>query len=332
MIARSVGLVDALRMACPSGEVEADVPLSQLTRWGVGGSAQVVASPNSVEEVQSVMRVMQSRPEPMCVLGEGSNVLFDSAGFAGVIVRIGDGLSDATCSGTDLTVQGGASVPDVAWLSADLGLAGIEHIVGIPGTIGGLVIMNGGSLRRSIGDHVASVSCVDNRGQVSKLTTGECDFSYRSSSIGLRGAVVVEVVLSLSRGDREEVSKLNEAILEARSAKFPSDQRTCGSTFLSSPQLYSSIGPPGFAIEAVGLKGTRRGGAHISWDHANFFVNDNGATSDDLLWLIALARNTVRESSGVEMDCEVRYISPSGEVVPAHVAALRMFGSDLMLE
>jgi UDP-N-acetylmuramate dehydrogenase len=277
------------------------------------------------------MTIMRTRDEAFCVIGDASNVLFDSAGFRGVVMRIGRRMSAIDIRDDLVTAQAGVAVPELAWRAGRAGLTGIEHTVGIPGSLGGLVLMNGGSLRQGIGSHVETIVCVDPGGEVVEMTGEDCEFTYRSSKLQGSGLAVVEARLRLTRGDPVESVQTMESILASRAARFPMDVPSCGSTFVSNPAMYESLGTPGHAIEAVGLKGARRGGAQISDLHANFFVNTGGATSDDMLWLIALARNSVRHSTGFDMDCEVRYVAPNGAVGPAHEAALERWGANLIL-
>lgn len=321
-------LFERLEIAAP-GAVERDVDLAALSRWRIGGRAAIMVEPGSADEVAAVARLMAQSEAPFLVVGGTSNVLFDTAGFDGVLMKIGPKLSGLTIEGETATVEAGMAVPDLAWELGRRGLRGIEHTVGIPGTIGGLVMMNGGSQRKGVGDHVASVLCADMRGEVFRLTGEECEFSYRGSSLQHRDCIVLSVTLRLEQGDADaSVREMND-IIQERAAKFPSDVPSCGSTFLSNPSMYQTVGAPGHAIEAVGLKGLRRGDAQISPRHANFFVNNGRATSDDVLWLIAVARNTVEDVTGYLIDCEVRYVSPAGAVVPAHVAASARWGGTL---
>lgn len=290
----------------------------------------VVVEPRDRDEIARVLQAMAERPEPLRVVGSGSNVLFDSNGFFGVIMLIGARLAQMRIDGDRVWAQAGISVPELARAVGQHGLTGIEHTVGIPGTLGGLVLMNGGSQRKGIGSHVERVVCVTLDGAMIELDQEACEFSYRHSRLQSVDAVVAEVTLALEPGDAEVIVLEMDEIVASRSARFPEELPSCGSTFLSNPAMYATVGAPGHAIEAVGLKGIRRGDAQISPQHANFFVNLGSATSDDILWLIALARNTVRQVTGYTMDCEVRYIDPEGEIRPAHEAASERWGEDLV--
>ncbi|KRA26138.1 hypothetical protein ASD65_15680 [Microbacterium sp. Root61] len=295
--------------------------LSEVSRWQIGGPALVVVEPRSIAEAADVVALMRDRIEPMLVVGDMSNVLFDSDGFDGVIIRIGRSLSTMRALGTMVHAEAGIAIPQLARATADLGLSGLEHTVGIPGTLGGLVTMNGGSQRKGIGLSVARVTCLDRSGNVLEFTQSECQFGYRSSTLQRPDLIVAAVELQLEPRDSIEVHAEMDEVVESRRARFPEDLPNCGSTFLSDPSMYEIIGAPGKAIESVGLKGYSYGGAQVSPQHANFVVNTGGATSDDVLAVIHHIRETVHRSTGFAMDCEVRYVSPDGDVVPAHIAA-----------
>jgi UDP-N-acetylmuramate dehydrogenase len=303
--------------------VRLGVALSEISRWRIGGVATAVAEPKSIVEASEILGLLSHRPEPLLVVGEMSNILFDSAGFDGVLLRIGDSLSAVRREGTLVRAEAGVSVPGLARLTADMGLSGLEHTVGIPGTLGGLVAMNGGSQRKGIGLNVEQVKCLDRDGNAFELTHAECEFAYRSSSLQHLDAVIVEVDLRLTPRDPDAIHAEMDGVVESRKSRFPEELPNCGSTFLSDPAMYESIGAPGRAIESAGLKGYMRGGAQVSVQHANFVINTGGATSDDVLAVIGHVRDEVFRATGFAMDCEVRYVSPDGNIAPAHVAAGR---------
>lgn len=313
-------LIESLEAVAP-GATSLDVELAQLSRWRIGGNAAVVVEPRSTREAADVLAVVSDLMIPVVVVGDTSNVLFDSRGFNGVVIKIGLAMSDMSVEGTAIWAQAGISVPSLAQAAGKHGLTGIEHVVGIPGTLGGLVLMNGGSQRRGIGENIQKVVCANAAGELFELDQSACGFAYRRSSLQGQRVVILEVELRLAFGDRASILKRMEAILTERSAKFPSDYPNCGSTFLSDPQMYASVGPPGRAIEEAGLKGYRVGDAQVSEKHANFLLNLGSATSDDMLQLIALIRKAVHARTGYLMDCEVRHVSPTGDIRPAHEVA-----------
>lgn len=313
-------LAGALEQIVPGG-VRTGVDMATVSAWRIGGPADVVVEPHTAEQVAGVLRLMSDRQEPLLIIGETTNLFFDSQGFHGVLLRIGPRLSQVSIDGRQVRAQAGARVPELVRSLAEAGLGGIAHAGGVPGTIGGLVLMNGGSQRKGIGTHVASVLVADAAGDLQRIDAEGLGFSYRRSRLQGEGSVILDAVLELEPGEPEELIAEIDAIIASRAAKFPLDLPNGGSVFLSDPAMYEIVGPPGQAIETVGLKGLTEGGAQISPKHANFIVNLGGATDDDVLRLVATARNKVRKSTGFTMDCEVRHVGTDGRLRPAHEVA-----------
>ncbi|MDO9081188.1 MAG: UDP-N-acetylmuramate dehydrogenase [Desulfuromonadales bacterium] len=298
-------------------------PLRDYCTWRIGGPADLLVEPQNIAQIQRLRRFAYQHDLPCVVIGQGSNLLFSDAGVRGIILRVGQHLARLQIEGDRINAEAGVWVPALARKAQQAGLTGMEHIVGIPGTVGGLVLMNGGSHRQSIGDLVEGVTLVTLEGEIQELSAAACDFSYRHSALQGSGGVVVKVDLLCPHGDRRTIRQTMLADLRERRGKFPLRTPNCGSVFLSSAAMHASVGPPGRIIEERGLKGRRVGGAEVSLQHANFIVNRGGATADDVLTLITAIRAEVRNAIGFELDCEVRYVSPTGEIMPAHRACPR---------
>jgi len=301
------------------GHLQFNEPLAQHNSWKIGGPADLLVEPETVQQVAAVLKSAKTGNIPVVVIGQGTNLLFDDAGVRGVVLKIGAAMGDITIDGQRIVVGAGAWVPQLARLSMRAGLTGLEHTIGIPGTVGGLVMMNGGSQRKGIGENVVRVTVVDADGNIRQLTREDCAFSYRHSALQDSGCVVVEAELECPLADVAEVRQSMLDDLRSRRQKFPRKQPNCGSVFLSTAQMHASVGPPGKIIEDAGLKGTRIGKAQVSPQHANFIVNLGGASSSDVLRLIDHVRKTVYACIGFELKCEVRYVSPSAEIEPAHL-------------
>ncbi|WP_417310552.1 UDP-N-acetylmuramate dehydrogenase [Devosia sp.] len=323
-------LLAALRLT--GAAVTSGVHLAPLSRWKIGGRAAALVEPDTPEQAAAVLRVMANRTEPLFVMGDASNVLFDSAGFAGVVLRISRRMSALRISGSRVWAEAGIWMPQLARRAGSAGLRGLEHTIGIPGTLGGLILMNGGSLRKGIGLNVLAVHCAGADGECFTLDQAACGFDYRTSALQRMRAVVLAADLELEPEDSAAIRRDMLAIMRERRAKFPQSLANCGSTFLSTSQMHATIGPPGRAIQDAGLKGIRRNGAQISPMHGNFLVNTGGATSDDILWLIALIRQTVKARTGFLMDCEVRHLAPDGRLRPAQFAADERWGDARLAE
>lgn len=305
------------------GRVRADQLLCRHNSWQIGGPADLLVEPATAEQAVTIVKFVRQHKIPLVVIGQGTNLLFDDAGVRGLVVKIGEQMSTIRISGQRIVAGGGAWVPQLARLSMRAGLTGLEHTIGIPGTVGGLVMMNGGSQRKGIGENVVQVTIVDATGEVRQLSRSDCEFSYRHSALQGSGCVVVAAELECPQGEPQDVRREMVSDLRTRRQKFPRKQPNCGSVFLSSAEMHASVGPPGKIIEDAGLKGFRLGQAEVSHQHANFIVNLGGATSADVLALIRHIRQTIRQRIGFELNCEVRYVDPSGELQPAHIRADR---------
>lgn len=210
---------------------------------------------------------------------------------------------------------------------AQAGLTGAEHMIGIPGTLGGLICMNGGSQRKSVGDFLVRVRSVSPSGELITFTKDQCGFAYRESIFQRNQHIIVDAEFEYPIAESSRDVKRNMlSILRDRRLKFPKKLPNCGSVFVSNPAMYADYGPPGAVIERCGLKGLVRNKAQISPMHANFIVNNGGASAKDVLYLIHLVRETVKKETGYLMPAEARYVAPNGEIIPAHEKAQQFYG------
>jgi len=289
-----------------------EVPLRNLCHWKIGGPADYVIEPRSAEEAAAAQRIAKEANVPFLVIGHGSNMLFDDAGYRGIIIKLGSRMSRCSFSGSRVRAEAGIWGPKLARACAVRGLTGLEHIAGIPGNLGGLVYMNGGSLRKNIGDTVVCVDILDEEGRRTAVSAAECHFSYRHSAFQGKKCVVLGVELELQQSTPGEVRRKMLDILKERRGKFPLALPNCGSVFSNEPRLYEEYGPPGMVIEQTGLKGVRIGDAEISGRHANFIVNRGWASSADVFALVRHIRRKVLERTGFLLHCEVCYAAPDG--------------------
>ena len=298
-----------------------NAPLNCYSSWQIGGPADLLVEPATKQQVATVVHFARQQELPLVVIGQGTNLLFADDGLRGIVLRIGQHLSYCSIAGQRIIAGAGLWVPQLARQSMQAGLAGLEHTIGIPGTLGGLVLMNGGSQRKGIGENVVRVTVVDRDGELVDLDRQQCQFAYRHSALQGTGAVVVEVELECPAGDRRQVRHAMVTDLRERRHKFPRKLPNCGSVFLSTAEMHASVGPPGKIIEEAGLKGARIGQAEVSRQHANFIINLGGATAAEVLALIERVRRTVREKIGFDLKCEARYVAPDGRILPADQAS-----------
>jgi len=291
------------------GYVHRSEPLKDHCTWQIGGPADFIVEPQNIDQLCLLRKFIYDNKVNSIVIGEGSNLLFDDKGFRGIAIKITRAFSELTIKKNIVIAQTGMAVSRLARTLGLRGLAGIEHTVGIPGTLGGLIAMNGGSQRKNIGEVVTSVTVVDVWGKCLMLSQSECEFSYRASAFQKQDWIIVEAQLLLYHDDPAQIRKRLLEILRQRREKFPRREANCGSVFLSTKDLYEQAGPPGKIIEDAGLKGLCVGGAQVSKKHANFIINTGEATASDVKKLIEEIKTAVHKKTGQRLQCEVKYIA-----------------------
>ncbi len=297
-------------------EPKTDEPLSRHSTWRIGGPADVLVEPTAWDQVGTLLRYADENDIPALVIGKGSNLLFDDRGVRGIVIVIGRRLARIAIEGTVVQVEAGISASRLARATALSWLCGLEHIVGIPGTLGGLVVMNGGSLRQAIGDAITEVRTIDRRGDSHVYRCDECDFAYRQSRFQREDRIIAGVTLELTSGNRTAILSQMREILRERRRKFPLTLPSCGSVFKGDAELLRRSGPPGAVIESLGFKGTRIGDAVVSSLHANFIVNVGSARARDVLALVRLIRQRAFDTLGHTLTCEAKHVAPDAHVRP----------------
>jgi UDP-N-acetylmuramate dehydrogenase len=281
-------LASELRAAGFRGEILEEEPLAAYTTWRIGGPAEILASPADRDDLVSALRWAHSSGAPWRVLGNGSNLLIRDEGVRGIVFRLRRALQEARADGDRVRAGAGASLAAVANLAAQSALSGLEFSAGIPGTVGGALIMNAGWHEHEIGIVVEDVEYLRPDGAVEDLPRAACAFAYRSSSLRGRGGIVLggTFVLAADRSDR--IRERLAAYVSARRKTQPVDLPSCGSVFLK-PEGDSA----GRLIEQAGLKGLRVGDLEVSPKHANFFVNLGRGTARDALALVERVEDEV---------------------------------------
>lgn len=274
-----------------------DVSLKNYTTYGVGGNAKRLIEVTSVEQLIEVMK--EVREERYIVIGKGSNTLFDDAGFDGTVIV--NKIQFIEWSETEVKVSGGYSFSMLGSAAARNGFTGLEFAAGIPGSVGGAVFMNAGADRMEVKDVIKSVTFLHPTGQIQELQKEELNFSYRNSSFQEMPGVILSAVFALNKS--EEASKTVKKIVDYRIQTQPYRSKSCGCTF-KNPVSVSA----GKLIDECGLKGFKIGGAMVSDLHANFIVNADGATSENILDVIKYVQIKVYLLKGIHLETEVRYV------------------------
>jgi UDP-N-acetylmuramate dehydrogenase len=297
-------LLPALKAQMPEwrGRLMANQPLAELTWFRVGGPAQLLFMPEDEQDLACFQAHLPAEV-PVTVIGLGSNLIVRDGGIPGVVIRLGRGFSDVTVE-EGARIRAGAAVPDVkvARAAQEAAVAGLSFFRGIPGAIGGALRMNGGAYGGETRDVLVEARGVDRCGHIHVFNNADMHYSYRHCGVA-DDVIFTEVLLQGTSGDAAVIAAEMEKITESREATQPIKSRTGGSTFKN---------PPGRKawqlIDAAGCRGLAVGAAQVSELHCNFLINRGGATAADIERLGETVRARVRETSGVELEWEIKRI------------------------
>ena len=275
--------------------------MSKHTTFRVGGVADVFVTPQSIKEATDIVRLLLAQKENYYVIGNGSNILVSDKGYRGCIVCMGRGTDDIKVN--DLTVRAGAGavLSKVAYTAYENSLSGLEFASGIPGCVGGAVVMNAGAYGGEIKDVTSYVEVLDTAtGTVETIQGRDMRFGYRTSIVKEHPYVVLGACFKLEKKDRDEIKALMDDLLSKRKSKQPLEYPSAGSTFKRPEGFFA-----GKLIEDSGLKGYKIGGAMVSEKHCGFIINRGGASAQDVIGLIRHIRKTVFDKYGVMLEPEV---------------------------
>lgn len=290
-------------MTLGSDNVRLHEPMKKHTTFRIGGPADYYLCPHSTEELQKILQICRENKLEFFILGNGSNLLVSDKGYRGVVIQLWKNFSDIETEDNTITVKAGALLSKVAAEALEESLTGMEFASGIPGTMGGAVMMNAGAYGGEMKDIIREVTVLTREGELLTLSKEEMNFGYRTSVVKEKGYVVISAVLQLRRGDREEIRKVMDELKERRVTKQPLDMPSAGSTF-KRPEGYFA----GKLIMDAGLRGFSVGGAQISEKHCGFVVNKGDATAADVLGLIGEVQKRVQEKFGVALEPEVKFL------------------------
>ena len=279
-------------------------PLSAHTTFRIGGSASYYMIPENAEEIREGIRFAKERGLPFITIGRGSNMLFPDEGYDGVVIEIGSGMNQIEyLESGKIRAQAGALLSAIASEAARHSLTGFEFAGGIPGTLGGAVVMNAGAYGGEIKDCIVNARVMDSAGNESILDREHLELGYRTSVIQSRGDLVLEAEFQFETGDPGEIRERMKELNAKRREKQPLEFASAGSTF-KRPEGHFA----GKLIEDAGLRGYRVGDAQVSEKHCGFVVNRGHATAKEVLAVICDVQKKVLESSGVKLEPEVKII------------------------
>lgn len=286
------------------GEIKWNEPISKHTTWKIGGPADMLVTPQKVDHLQVLAKTCSQNGIPWYVIGRGSNLLVRDGGIRGVVIKLADNFSEISVTDDrQVIAQAGRSYVSAANTAIRNGLEGLEFATGIPGTVGGGVMMNAGAHGGETREVLLHADIVEEDGTIRTLHNQDLQFAYRYSILKDHPRIVVRATFQLRQGNTEEMQEKVRSWTKRRQTTQPLQLPNCGSVFRNPEGTHA-----GYLIEQSGLKGKTIGGAQISDVHANFIVNVNKATASDVLALIELVQTTILKNFGMTLIPEVRIV------------------------
>lgn len=285
------------------GKVRLNEYLKKHTTWRIGGPADVFVDPASKKDVCRVVEVARSKGIPVTVIGNGSNLLVKDGGIRGIVIKIGRGLAGIEVKGMVIRAGAGAMLPELAAAARKAGLGGFEFAAGIPGSLGGAVVMNAGAVNGCVADVLSSVQVLDQENKLKTVTKEELGFGYRSSSLQSSEDILLETTWLGQPKELELIEKETREYLSKRKAMQPQGFPNAGSVFKNPPGDSA-----GRLIEAAGGKGLRVGDAEVSTKHANWILNLGHASARDVLMLITKVQQLVQDNFNIKLHREVKVL------------------------
>ncbi len=283
-------------------QLKKNIPLKDYTTFAVGGPADFFLKPEKISHLTQALPIIQELKIPYFILGKGSNLIVGDKGFRGIIIYTGQ-LREYTIKENRITAMSGLLLHELAEITCQTELSGLEFASGIPGSLGGALYMNAGAYGGEMKDLVKKAKIVTMSGEVKELTASQLELDYRHSILQEEDYLAYSVTLALTSGLREEIRKKINKLHDKRWSKQPMEWPSAGSIFKRPPGHYT--GP---LIEKAGMKGASFGGAKVSEKHAGFIINKNNATAEDIVQLIELVKKEVYKISGVELEVEPRFV------------------------
>ena len=284
--------------------VKLNESLKLHTTYKVGGICKYFITPKDLEELIELVKYLREKNIKYMILGNGSNTIFSSKEYDGVIINLTN-LNSMKIEGNKIDVEAGYQLIKLSMDALNNSLSGLEFAAGIPGNVGGAVFMNAGAYKSDMSNLIKTVTCLDENLELQTLNKEELEFSYRKSIFQKRDYIIISTVLELTPGNKDEIKELMDNRKERRIASQPLDYPSAGSVFRNpSEDVFA-----GKLIEDLGLKGYKIGGAKISEKHANFIINDGDATGEDIKALIDLVKEKVKEKYDIDLHVEQRFIN-----------------------
>lgn len=296
-------MLSILQELAGKAHVWADEPMKDHTTFRVGGCARYLVEPQNAEQLQKIIQACQEAGTPFYIVGNGSNLLVSDDGYDGVIIHLFKNMARTEVRGVCLHLEAGVLLSRAAHLACREGLTGLEFASGIPGTVGGALVMNAGAYGGEMKDVVRQVKVLTAEGRFREYTGEEMGFGYRRSRISEEQGVVLKAVFELRAGSMEKIQEKMDQLKEQRVKKQPVEYASAGSTF-KRPEGYFA----GQLIQEAGLRGFFIGDAQVSEKHCGFIINRGKATASQIRELIETVQRKVYENAGVRLEPEVKFL------------------------
>ena len=296
-------MLEILQKLVGTEQVWAQEPMKKHTTFRVGGCARYLVEPGDVQQLSAVVNACREQKVPYYVVGNGSNLLVSDAGYNGVIIHLFKNMSEIRTEGNHMILQAGALLARAARTACREGLSGLEFASGIPGTVGGALVMNAGAYGGEMKDVVSRVTVLTSEGEPREYTKEQMAFGYRRSRLTEEAGIVLETEFTLHPGRTEEIQARMEELKEKRVLKQPLEYASAGSTF-KRPEGHFA----GKLIEDAGLRGFRVGDAQVSEKHCGFVINRGNASASEIAEVIRQVQDRVYAHSGVRLQTEVKFL------------------------
>ena len=284
-------------------KVRINEPMNRHTTFRIGGPADYFLLPSSSEEVKGILEICKEESLQYFILGNGSNLLVSDEGYRGVIIQLYRNYGGLTVEGTEIRAGAGVLLSQIAAAARNESLTGFEFAGGIPGTLGGAVVMNAGAYGGELKDVLKEAVVMDREGNIFTVPVEKLAMGYRTSLVKTAGYLVLEAVIFLKKGSQEEIRDTMKDLADRRISKQPLEYPSAGSTF-KRPEGYFA----GKQIMDAGLRGYQVGGAQVSEKHCGFVINKGNATAADVCRLMADVQAKVQEQFGVTLEPEVKFL------------------------
>ena len=279
-----------------------DEPLKKHTTYGIGGPADLMVFPKNKEDLIRVIEIINENNMQLTILGSGSNILVSDNGIRGVVISLKKSLKEVNVNENILYAECGAMLGKIVRLAVRNNLIGLENLNGVPGTLGGALIMNAGAWGGEISENLVNVELINSKNELKKVPKKDINFSYRKSSFD-KNDILLSAEFNLKKAEKNLIKENFSKAQSGRTSSQPLDKRSAGSLF-KNPRNNSA----GKLLDNAGLKGFSIGGAKISEKHANFFINDGNASSSEMLQLIKKAHKEVKKQFDIDLSLEVKLI------------------------